>query len=808
MKAQHRSAKSRSAVVTEPAQKGGKPAKQVYEITIRVPRILVFHLEKVIFGALLVYAAILTAPVTVHIPNVGLDYSWMTALNVLTHSNYKFGTDVIFTYGPLGFVDVPQNVGGNLPAALAIRFLIWSLLLGQLAYVYVRGAIGRLRYFIALGSIILVHQFLTSSLDYMLAATALFLMLQHPPEKQSWPGTTTLALLTSIAFLSKQSAYVMLLFSLFAYFLFRAIKDRTELERASWLHLTTAAVAPFLAYVIYHPSVAGLWSYLTGMLQISSGYSVAMSFAGFPKDQGFMLAILVALMVGFAGVAVWRKWVTIETVVCVMAAFCFALRHSVVRTDGHVSFVFAFSVPLLGLLILHSRPTKSALLSGGLAFAAIGALSLVEMNPFWGTLAARSWSPVSYLEEIARLFHWRSTMAAYSAQAEANLRADQLPPLLTARIGRAPVIFFPNELAYGPANGLNMLPLYTLQAYAAYTPALDVSTGDHLLSTPADTRFLMSWGQVDNRHIILDDPTTWNTIYNGFLPEATDGGVLLLRKRRHPQVFHPRPPHSTVARITQWQEVPYRNHAVTISIKFSTTILGTLRKLLYKIDPVYIELQPDVGSPQRFRVIPYMLQHPFIANCLPLNVGGLEDLLFKNSCLQRIKRFRFSGEGLDSFSDTARVTFTEIPDQSFTFASPETVSTADTKIPAIIDTVWTGSVDSVMAAGYPPPNAANPVRVPPGKRLEISGWAIPAANSGEVFEAVYAILGTLNFKGVSTMRPDVGQYLHNPNLARCGFEISVDTSMLSKGVYPLRLVGVTRNKTYYQCPNPLYVRLE
>ncbi len=784
--------------------------RSVYEINLKVPRVLVQGLKEAGFYTLLFYAALLTLPLTIYVVSTGLDASWANALNMLPHSHYKFGSDVLFTYGPLGFINCPQHLAANLPIAWLVRLFIWSLLITQLATRYRSAGRDQLGCFIAVIGVILAHQFLTDFIDYMLASAVLLLIMRRNPGEQSWLATASISILASIAFLAKESSYVMLLLSLCAYFSLWHLRERSRPSRDAWLRLTAMAGTPLFVYLIYNPSLAGLWSYITGVAQISSGYSVAMSYAGLPQYEGLRLGLLTSLLGGFSACAVWRKWLKVEVAAAILAAFCFAMKYSVVRTDGHIAFVYAFSIVLMGFVVLQCRHVKMSILAGTLTFAALCALSLSEMNPVWGTFTSRgaqTWSPISHLQEIGVLFHWSKSMTAVDAQGEANLRTDQLSDSMRTRIDKAPVVFFPNELSYAPANNLNLLPLYTLQAYAAYTHELDRRTAERLRAAPANTRLLMTWGQVDGRHTLLDVPATWEAIYAGFQPEFAESNLLLLRKRDYSRTFHSRQISSSMYDVRRWENVPDRDHAVSVSIAFSHTISGAGRKLLYKIDPVYMELEPDLGSPQRFRVIPDLLQHQFVVNCLPLNAAALEDILFENTCPQRVKRFRFLGEGLNSFSVNARITFTETQDEPFHFISQVAVRRNEAAVLPPSGNFWNGAVDVVGGPKWGPANAANPEEIPPGKRLEISGWAISGEKPAGVFETVIAILGNRHFKGIVTLRPDVARYLQDPRLHKCGFEISVETSTLDKGVYSVRLVGVTPEGRYYWCPNGIYVRI-
>src|SRR5580704_5749728 len=67
----------------------------------------------------------------------GLDESWAWALNAVTQTGYIFGKDVVFTYGPLGFLMSPRPLGHNFQWASCFAVCIRAIfagLLGVLAF--------------------------------------------------------------------------------------------------------------------------------------------------------------------------------------------------------------------------------------------------------------------------------------------------------------------------------------------------------------------------------------------------------------------------------------------------------------------------------------------------------------------------------------------------------------------------------------------------------------------------------------------------------------------------------------------------
>ena len=89
--------------------------------------------------ALLLAAAItlLTWPGALHLPAPGYDPSWMVGLNLAAERGLDFGSQIDFTYGPLGFLENPLVIDGWLATlggmySLAARFalalaLLWAL---------------------------------------------------------------------------------------------------------------------------------------------------------------------------------------------------------------------------------------------------------------------------------------------------------------------------------------------------------------------------------------------------------------------------------------------------------------------------------------------------------------------------------------------------------------------------------------------------------------------------------------------------------------------------------------------------------
>src|SRR5438045_4749593 len=72
----------------------------------------------------LLYPALVAFPGGFHSARPGLDPSWVYAINWIPVSPYRFGRDVNFTYGPLGFLFYPIDIGEHVLFAALFRVFV------------------------------------------------------------------------------------------------------------------------------------------------------------------------------------------------------------------------------------------------------------------------------------------------------------------------------------------------------------------------------------------------------------------------------------------------------------------------------------------------------------------------------------------------------------------------------------------------------------------------------------------------------------------------------------------------------------
>src|SRR5271165_3240460 len=310
------------------------------------------------FYCLLAYAALLLLPTFYKGVIPGLDESLCFALNHFVHTQFKFGPDMIRTYGPLGFIPMPQPV--NLMVALAIKATVWLVLLWQLVAIWRSG-----RHFAA---VILVLGLIASNKaffyywDYLVAATILVVLLRMLLDQMDYGGLALLSVLLAITFLVKFTAFTMSAACLAVYSTSLARTSRCA-DRPLRIAATAAVfLAGPLAYLIYNPSLYGLFLYPKGAFNVASGYAAAMSLPTDPLNA--KLGTIVCTIFGGSVVyAVWRRHVTLRGAGIVLVAMWVAFRHGFVRSGPSYAAVFCslaiflFTV-LLAQMDFRHRDTK------------------------------------------------------------------------------------------------------------------------------------------------------------------------------------------------------------------------------------------------------------------------------------------------------------------------------------------------------------------------------------------------------------------------------------------------------------------
>lgn len=783
------------------------------------------YLRHVGLALLLAYFLLATFPGSYVPVQPGLDPSWNYAISYLAHSSeYLFGRDVFFTFGPLGYLYSAAHVGPSVAYAGLVRAIIHALWGGLLAYYLWR----RKR----------VWAVLAFMLTYLIAHA-----LGFRDEAGAYDFYLVLLLcsLVGLAFGDPRARRIAFLLSglLAGGQLF--IKFSSGV--AAFLILAAAGVLLWLATRDWKAVLAGWGAYLAAVgvltvtllgsagvldnwlkasFEIASGYSAAMSIVGPANILWAALAALAIYALLLAGL--WAMKLPLRYLALVCAIPCFTVfKGGFVRQDAHVFAFFLFAPALLSILILNTerrrelvmcavafilllacaRPAFKAYNPDGLKLTKLAGTFLLEPG------RAR-FNDLVYRQQLeARLAeHWRVTQGN-----------SKLPDRMLGAINRekARVDVIPWELSYVPANNLHWRPMPTLQAYVAYTAYLDQLNAGHYAQAPAPDFVIIEYMSVDNRHPVLDTPATWRALLSNYELAESSSARLLLKKNPTFTKSDLREVGRQAITLEQWIAVPPSEVPLYAELQMPLTLRGKITKTFYMIPPVHIDLQFESGRAVTHRLIPEVASNGMLMNYLPLNLRDL-GRLFACQSGDRVRQFRLSGPGAAYYQSALEVVWRSAPTPCAAIKLPEEdlalvpkgqlASTSRWGIdprklePSAETTQF--SLDQINGRTALHLNPLVTIDTSQERRIALSGWAVDTA-AGRAAAGVFVSLdgrdGEVDIPvDYGQDRADVAQVFSQPGYRLSGFSLAIPTASLKPGTYTLTLKVVRQDHKHYAKP--------
>ena len=429
--------------------------------------------------------AVLTWQVQLAPPSVGLDASWIAGLSMATHEGLHYGTQIVFSYGPLGFLALPlifYPTFGLISlvclGALYIGFcsmLIWCLRRHLPWWLCLIAG------FALLGLLPLIEQAL-------ILATLLAVALLEE-ERPPWVLNAyvllapTFAAVEALAKLSTGPAIAVVL-------ILGLIGARPRRWQAGvFVALLVGQLAIF--WFATGQTLGNIGPFLSNTVQITSGYSTAMMrLVDVPSWQVTLATVVAAALSLAIVVAAARlpfrdrraRWCAIVLVaICAFAIY----KEGVVRPDaGHLSLYFSSACILW--IGLPWRRTAWVVI-GATAIALVG----IPMRP---SETKTNYDVISNVELVGETLHAlvspgrREDLIAKGRAYEQEVYA--LEPRMLAALKGHSVSVEPWEAAATWAYGLAWHPVPIFQNYSAYTSHLDRLNTEAIESPDGPERIL------------------------------------------------------------------------------------------------------------------------------------------------------------------------------------------------------------------------------------------------------------------------------------------------------------------------------
>ncbi len=638
---------------------------------------------KVLTTLAIVYLMVTLFPGVNRVVFPGLDHSWQFALSYLSQSDYSFGKDVFFTYGPLGYLHFPLPVGSSLGQGLIFR-LAAHLLLGALLFLHWQSSESRrgILTFIACFLILnlLTHRTSTSLLElypdyYLLMIFGLILSLGLKQEKFLTASLTMCSAFSGLMLFAKFNtgiAAASFLFTALIALFIQQSNRRKAILLAAAVYAITVLVS--MSVFIGGPSQVAMW--LKVSLEMAAEFSVAMSILG----TRFALVECLIVFVVFLSLTAWlalKKRAAGLVGLAFLPVTFLTFKSGFVRQDGHeLNYFFGTGLILCAMII--SLENWREIITAVLAFALAFAITAEARIRWWGrdTLGSQALSILSLksgFDKIRQLINFRELEKQLAQASRDNLQALKLPEDWLDGIDRQRQSFdvLPWEINLCPANDLKWNPMPTLQTYTSYTSWLDDLNSAHFNNPNSPDFVLVGYETIDNRHLLWDTPSTWRMAMNNYQVEKIRHLNYLLMLKRKPLLSAPewQTVGETVIAPNQWTEVPESAGLVYAQMNLSWNLSGRMRKSAFRLPPVMIELERVSGKAGSFRIMPDVARNGLLMNFPPNDFDSLARL-FECQAQNPVRRFRITGRGADFLNRTIKLTWKKAINPCGTITQP------------------------------------------------------------------------------------------------------------------------------------------
>jgi len=547
-------------------------------------------------------------------PTVELDPSWRMTLGYALAHGWQFGRDLVFTYGPLGFVLAPTNsgvlhvpqiawqIGANLIFALAIWGLGRDFTGWRKAVYYV--------YFFAFGNsyVDVIHMI-------MILLFSLALLRDRFTANRWLTGLSALGL--GILSLVK---FTNLLLAGFAVACVLALHLWRRHRGTAGL-VAGAFVLGFLGgWVALGQALGNLPTFVINSLSLSNGYVDAMGLeeSGALLGMGLGAAAMIGCYYVLRILGAQDRPRTVAFTLIAAAASFLNWKHGFVRADGHVVAHFFVSLLLVSgyPFLLQDEPAfhrlKTACLAACAAFSLAG---IWLISP-----PAIIWMPYTLNSRMVENAQMLGQVTAYPAKArEEFAHLSQIYSLngIKALVRERSLDVLGNEQSYAIFNGFNYHARPTLQSYSAYNQHLEQLNADFYASPRAPDFILqkLNGATIDSHLPAIEDALAVRYLYHHykFLMEERD---FLVWVRQDPD------PALDARTLLSRRQVKFDEPVVVPDLgetpvwcefEVKPSLLGKLRTFLYKPPELHFVVTDGAGGDTNYRMVRERARAGFLA---------------------------------------------------------------------------------------------------------------------------------------------------------------------------------------------------
>ncbi|MFN3488325.1 MAG: hypothetical protein ACK4YV_04295 [Emticicia sp.] len=555
-------------------------------------------------------------------PQAGIDNSWRIGLEMAKAKGLIFGKDIIYTYGPLGYLT--QRFAIDTPAWHFLVFDIFFFLnIGLLLFFALPKQTKFYQYIIHFALIIVISSLWGEWVIFTLFFVGLFSGLKFLHTPQLWMLYHSI-IISIVVFYTKANYGIIALGFVAVLLGYAFFSKRLTLKNLIFSLVFTLTALALSAKILN----TDLFAYFYSSIQATNGYTEAMSV--YPSDRlkivlvaYLIFGLLIAASVFYVGkTALKLKTLTISQLDNIFIISCVALisfiliKYSFVRADdGHITaFVKLANLPFLLLPLFCTDKIMKKIGWGLISCNILGYFLLYQ--PVFGEVS------LSVTANLHRKIYIFNEYFKEVTAGKKDYTKPTFPKEVLSTIGNKSVDFIPNEISEIYFNRLNYNPRPAIQSYFVYNAFLLGKNQEKYLSTTAPDFVVYSIESTDNKYAFSEETLTMIALLQRYEPIKMWPNRLLFKKKEQTKTLKLVKQSST---IWEMGKIFPLNSAIKsdsskqkllsiIKVKTTYNWFGKLLNLLFQPPHLNMEIATSKGEKTIYRTVPILLNKGLIVN--------------------------------------------------------------------------------------------------------------------------------------------------------------------------------------------------
>jgi len=548
----------------------------------------------------------------INLPPLGVDSSWQIAINLAFRDGLVFGKDIIFTYGPLGFLST--NLGLEIPYG-NLWILLFNISIICILLFIVNQILKEYNSLVVYGIIFIASFNLAyAEISYRNAIIIIFFLFQNI-KKFNFYSFSLVFILLVIQFFIKPSVAIYFIVISLVTSLYIAFFKRNKLIMLCFLG------AVLLIFIISKLLRVDLSGYILSTFELSGMYNEAMNRMNFSfLKAAFTLLFALSFLLTFIIISLItilknRKIDEILISGIAMLTFYFLFKQSYVRCDSiHLLAFWSTVLSVVFVYFYKTNHTTVKYLKFLYCFILIITISAWSFVSKFKESRYPIQLPVGYLNE----FFYQGLKNDYI---KSSSKLTKLPESIRSMVGNNSIDVMPYDINSIYFNGLNYKPRPVIQSYVAVSTALNTYNFNFLKGNNKPEFILYSNGSTDDRYPFWDESMTKQVLISNyetndslFVWKENKDTSFLLKRRINPLLYNEMLLSDTLFELNKKYYLPKTSNIIYLSAEIEYSKRGRLQNILYKPPFIYINLYFENGGIGTYRLVLPEIQHGVIIN--------------------------------------------------------------------------------------------------------------------------------------------------------------------------------------------------